>query len=223
VTTRRAAGPLLVILLSSVALAVLDASGQAFWQGLVINLGLFIILTVSLNLTSGFTGVFSLGQIGFMALGAYASAILTLPLQEKAAYLPNLPSWIAGVHFDEVDEPSFIDFLAGSTDAARRGGDAGIAVEALREDARDGGLAHAARAGEQESVMHAPLRQCIAQRVAHVFLADELREGPRSPLAREGEIAHRLDNPRSRNCREAARTSRTSAPDIAATAAPFRA
>ena len=91
-TTRRAAGPLLVILLSSVALAVLDASGQAFWQGLVINLGLFIILTVSLNLTSGFTGVFSLGQIGFMALGAYASAILTLPLQEKAAYLLSTPS-----------------------------------------------------------------------------------------------------------------------------------
>ena len=95
-TARRAAGPLLVILLSSVALGLLDASGQAFWQGLVINLGLFIILTVSLNLTSGFTGVFSLGQIGFMALGAYASAILTLPLQEKAAYLPELPSWIAG-------------------------------------------------------------------------------------------------------------------------------
>ena len=99
---RRAAGPLLVIGLSSIAIAVLDASGQAFWQGLVINLGLFIILTVSLNLTSGFTGVFSLGQIGFMALGAYVSAVLTLPLQEKAAYLPNLPSWLAGVHLDQV-------------------------------------------------------------------------------------------------------------------------
>ena len=69
VTLRRAAGPGLVIVLSSVALALLDASGQAFWQGLVINLGIFVILTVSLNLTSGFTGVFSLGQIGFMALG----------------------------------------------------------------------------------------------------------------------------------------------------------
>ena len=117
-TARRAAGPLLVILLSSVALAVLDASGQAFWQGLVINLGLFIILTVSLNLTSGFTGVFSLGQIGFMALGAYASAILTLPLQEKAAYLPNLPSWIAGVHFDEVVGPVPVGFLAATLIAA---------------------------------------------------------------------------------------------------------
>ena len=99
---RRAAGPILVVALSSIALAVLDSSGQAFWQGLVINLGLFIILTVSLNLTSGFTGVFSLGQIGFMALGAYISAILTLPLQEKSAYLPNLPGWIAGVHLDQM-------------------------------------------------------------------------------------------------------------------------
>lgn len=99
---RRAAGPLLVIVLVSIALAVLDASGQAFWQGLVINLGMFIVLTVSLNLTSGFTGVFSLGQIGFMALGAYMAAILTLPLQEKGAYLPDLPSWMAGVHLDQL-------------------------------------------------------------------------------------------------------------------------
>ena len=98
---RRLAGPALAIVVASVVLATLDLSGQAFWQGLVINLAIFTILAVSLNLTSGFTGVFSLGQIGFMALGAYGSAILTLPLQEKSAYLPNLPSWLAGVHLDQ--------------------------------------------------------------------------------------------------------------------------
>src|SRR4051794_16870849 len=98
---RRAAGPGLVIVVVSIALALLDASGQAFWQGLVINLGIFMILTLALNLTSGFTGVFSLGQIGFMALGAYVSAILTLHLPEKQAYLPNLPDWLANVHLDQ--------------------------------------------------------------------------------------------------------------------------
>ncbi len=117
-TGRRAAGPLLVVFLSSVAIAILDGSGQSFWQGLVINLGIFIILTVSLNLTSGFTGVFSLGQIGFMALGAYASAILTLPLQEKTAYLPNLPSWIAGVHLDQVVVGFPVGFLVATLIAA---------------------------------------------------------------------------------------------------------
>ena len=93
-------GRLLAILGLAIALALLEASGLSFWQGLVVNLGIFMILVLSLNLASGFTGVFSLGHIGFMALGAYASAILTLPLMQKADYLPNLPAWLAWVHFD---------------------------------------------------------------------------------------------------------------------------
>jgi branched-chain amino acid transport system permease protein len=108
---RRAAGPLLVVAVSAIALVVLDASGQAFWQGLAINLAIFVILTVALNLTSGFTGVFSLGQIGFMALGAYVAAILTLPLADKAAYLPDLPGWIAGIHLDVYVGPVPVGFL----------------------------------------------------------------------------------------------------------------
>jgi branched-chain amino acid transport system permease protein len=98
---RRLAGPGLVIVAVSVGLTGLQASGQAFWQGLVINLGIFMILTLALNLTSGFTGVFSLGHIGFMALGAYGTAILTLRPPEKAAYLPDLPAWLAGIHLDQ--------------------------------------------------------------------------------------------------------------------------
>ena len=97
---RPAAGPLVSILGLAAGLAILDGSGQAFWQGLVINLAIFLILVLALNLSSGFTGVFSLGHIGFMALGAYSAAILTLPLREKGDYLPNLPSWLAGVHLD---------------------------------------------------------------------------------------------------------------------------
>jgi branched-chain amino acid transport system permease protein len=100
IDTRRLLGPLAVILLLSALLAVLQASGLAFWQGLMVNLGIFILLVVSLNLANGFTGVFSLGHIGFMALGAYLSAILTLPLREKKLYLPDLPAWLAGVHLD---------------------------------------------------------------------------------------------------------------------------
>ncbi len=108
----RFAGPLVTIVGLSVALALLDASGLAFWQGLVINLAIFIILVVSLNLASGFTGVFSLGHIGFMALGAYISAILTLPLREKGDYLPNLPSWLAGIHLDQLLGPLPVGWLA---------------------------------------------------------------------------------------------------------------
>lgn len=43
----------------------------------VIVVGINIILAVSLNLITGFTGQFSLGHAAFMSIGAYASAIVT--------------------------------------------------------------------------------------------------------------------------------------------------
>ena len=107
----RLGGPVLAILGLVVLLVLLQVIGLSFWQGLVINLGIYLILVLSLNLSSGFTGVFSLGHIGFMALGAYTSAILTLPLREKAEYLPNLPAWLAGVHFDFHLGPFPLGFL----------------------------------------------------------------------------------------------------------------
>ncbi|HZT19355.1 MAG TPA: branched-chain amino acid ABC transporter permease [Dongiaceae bacterium] len=56
------------------------------------------ILVASLGIGNGFTGVFSLGHVGFVAVGAYASGILSLPASAKSAYLPDLPSWLSGWH-----------------------------------------------------------------------------------------------------------------------------
>lgn len=114
----RARGPVVAILGLVVLLALLQVSGLAFWQGLVINLGIYLILVLSLNLSNGFTGVFSLGHVGFMALGAYGSAILTLPLREKQEYLPNLPAWLARVHFDFSLGPFPLGFLIATLVAA---------------------------------------------------------------------------------------------------------
>ncbi len=104
-------GTLFLILLTAIALAALDTSNMNFWISIIINLGMFIILTVSLNLSNGFTGVFSLGHIGFMALGAYISAILTLPIAKKHSYLPHLPGWLAAVHLDTMIGPFPLGFL----------------------------------------------------------------------------------------------------------------
>ncbi|MCR5335964.1 MAG: branched-chain amino acid ABC transporter permease, partial [Synergistes sp.] len=41
------------------------------------------ILAISLNLIYGFTGMFSLAHAGFMAIGAYVTAILILPAAQK--------------------------------------------------------------------------------------------------------------------------------------------
>ncbi len=63
---------------------------------IVMIIGINVILVAALNLSNGFTGVFSLGHVGFMAIGAYVSAILTLPLNLKAVNLPDLPHWLGG-------------------------------------------------------------------------------------------------------------------------------
>ena len=42
-----------------------------------------IVLALSMNLVQGFTGIFSLGHAGFMAVGAYTVALLTIPVAKK--------------------------------------------------------------------------------------------------------------------------------------------
>lgn len=45
----------------------------------ILNLaGIYIVLALSMNLINGFTGLFSLGHAGFMAIGAYTSVLLTM-------------------------------------------------------------------------------------------------------------------------------------------------
>ena len=43
----------------------------------------YALAACSMNLLTGFTGLFSLGQAGFMLLGAYTYAILTVPMASK--------------------------------------------------------------------------------------------------------------------------------------------
>ena len=61
--------------------AVLQPTSQLFT---VLKKGaVYSLVAVSMNLLNGFTGLFSLGQAGFMLLGAYTYAILTVPVSAK--------------------------------------------------------------------------------------------------------------------------------------------
>ena len=60
-------------------------------QLVIIYIGINIILTTSLNLINGYMGEFSVGHAGFMAVGAYVSAIFTtklLPESLGPVYFP---------------------------------------------------------------------------------------------------------------------------------------
>jgi branched-chain amino acid transport system permease protein len=51
----------------------------------ILNLcAIYVVLGLSMNLINGFTGLFSLGHAGFMAVGAYTTALLTMSPDVKA-------------------------------------------------------------------------------------------------------------------------------------------
>ena len=68
----------------------------------VLNLcGIYIILGLSMNLINGFTGLFSLGHAGFMALGAYTVAILTMPapMKEMNFFMKPIVPFLANIEW----------------------------------------------------------------------------------------------------------------------------
>lgn len=56
-----------------------------------------VILVVSLNLINGFTGQFSLGHAGFLAVGAYSSAYLTINYKTPFGVAIALAGMLAGL------------------------------------------------------------------------------------------------------------------------------
>nr|MBA3451102.1 branched-chain amino acid ABC transporter permease [Chloroflexia bacterium] len=85
-----------VLLLGALGAWYADANLNGYRQQLFILCAIYAVVAVALALTSGFTGVFSLGQIGFLAIGAYVSALLSMPPAGKQPMLlPGLPEWLA--------------------------------------------------------------------------------------------------------------------------------
>lgn len=67
----------------------LPISGMAYYNRIIIQIGINIILAVSLNIINGHAGQFSMGHAGFMAVGGYASAFLTY--YYAAPFLAKMP------------------------------------------------------------------------------------------------------------------------------------
>ncbi|MFV0342734.1 MAG: branched-chain amino acid ABC transporter permease [Anaerocolumna sp.] len=101
------------------------------------------VVAVSMNLVTGFTGLFSLGQAGFMAIGAYITAIFLIPLDsiEGVYYisgvspvitafkgvLENGPIWVQALI-------PYLGLIAGGLVAAIFAGLIGLPVLRLKSD-----------------------------------------------------------------------------------------
>jgi branched-chain amino acid transport system permease protein len=71
ITVPTALGALLILMM---AMAQVGALSQ-YMLTFLCSMGIYIILSASLNLVNGYMGEFSCGHAGFMAVGAYASSI----------------------------------------------------------------------------------------------------------------------------------------------------
>ena len=76
---------LLVAIALAAVVSYFSAHFNRYYLGIAIDIGINIILAVSLNLINGHTGQFSLGHAGFMAVGAYTAASVTWGLEAAKA------------------------------------------------------------------------------------------------------------------------------------------
>ena len=107
-TLKRHWTPVILIALV-VAVTLLGALGSAVLQTTIVTMLINLILVVGLYVFVGNSGVFSFGQIGFMAIGAYTAATLRIPEVTKNLLYPTMP---------DVHVPSIVATLAGGALAA---------------------------------------------------------------------------------------------------------
>ncbi|MGB4438512.1 MAG: branched-chain amino acid ABC transporter permease, partial [Sedimentibacter sp.] len=77
-----------LVLLYAVVQSLINAKIiNSYYEITIATICMNIILAVSLNLVTGFTGQFSLGHAGFMSIGAYAGAIISMKTGTTAGFL----------------------------------------------------------------------------------------------------------------------------------------
>ena len=63
-----------------------------YWMGVATLTGIYMIAILGVSILTGFTGLFSMGHAGFMAIGAYTSALIT-----KTFHVPILVGVFCGM------------------------------------------------------------------------------------------------------------------------------
>jgi len=96
-----------------------------YLQATMVTMFVNIILAVSLNLITGFTGQFSLGHAGFMSIGAYTCALITLRLSTTFGFVLGVFSGAAAA--------ALIGFLVGLPTLRLRGDYLAIATLGMSE------------------------------------------------------------------------------------------
>jgi len=89
----------LLVLLIFIFLFTSKQIGDAYQIRILNMCAIYAILGLSMNLVNGFTGLFSLGQAGFMAIGAYVTTLLFMSPEAKESvfYLEPIVPWLGSI------------------------------------------------------------------------------------------------------------------------------
>jgi branched-chain amino acid transport system permease protein len=79
------------------AVATSQLLGIRLYDRIVTNLCISLTLVLGLQVFMGNSGILSFAHIGFMGVGAYTTAVLTVPVQMKGMALPDLYLFLQGV------------------------------------------------------------------------------------------------------------------------------
>lgn len=82
---------LVLLLIAAAVLLAFPFLFNSYMLQVAVYCGIYIMLAVSLNLLVGYTGIFSMGHVGFYCVGAYASALLA-----TKAGMPFIVCFLAG-------------------------------------------------------------------------------------------------------------------------------
>ena len=96
---RKLAMQLVAFVVIFIVLTLLMNTGviNTFWAGILLLCGINVTLAVSLNLATGYLGQLTLGHAGFMAVGAYVSALCSIYLNLPFALTLILGALSAGL------------------------------------------------------------------------------------------------------------------------------
>jgi len=94
----RAAWPAVLLILVVSVVAAVMSTGPESLQTTCVTLLVNLVLVIGLYVFVGTSGVFSFGQTAFMAIGAYATAILAMDAEQKRVLLPEMFGVLQDVH-----------------------------------------------------------------------------------------------------------------------------
>ena len=80
------AGPLLLVVAVGLFSTTVSPSNEVYFLNALVSVAIVVAIYVFI----GISGVLSFGQISFVAVGAFASGVMTVPLESKKGVLTTL-------------------------------------------------------------------------------------------------------------------------------------